>query len=810
MNSKHKKTFIISFLLLSVNFLCSQDKKDYTAVRTHTAPEIDGRIEKLWQQAPIANDFWMHEPYNHRQPSFETYFQIMYDDQALYVACYMADPHPDSIKSELGQRDDFDNLNADNISLDFFPFNDGLNGYAFKLTPDNLQADEKYSPAGVDRNWDAVWESATAVTDSGWVAEIRIPWSALRFPRKEEQSWGFSIWRHIRRYREWDTWTDMEKGTGNIFAQYGTISGIRNIDPPMRLSIMPYMSAYANMYEKETEYPWNGGMDMKYGINESFTLDMTLIPDFGQVTSDDIVLNLTPFEIQYDEKRQFFTEGTELFSKGDIFYSRRIGGTPRDYARIAAQLDSGEVILENPDRTRLLNATKISGRTSKGLGIGFFNAITANTYATVKVPHEQRRKILTQPFSNYNMVVLDQNLANNSYLALINTNVTMFRNNYSANVTGTDFNLKNKKQTYSISGVALLSQKYSSISLREYGHHYKLKLNKEKGNFVFDIEHKVLSDDYNPNDMGYLARNNYIEESVKLQYRVLNPRWIILNWHTSLMAEYQMLHQPRRYASLYIHGNSRNTFKNHLTMNFYWGFYPEERHDFYEARIRYAVFDRPPQWNAGFWVSSDYSKRLAVDAGSEYEEAAQWDMHQFMFRLSPRFRVNDQVFLTAESRIEKAFNSRGFVDYNSPDIIFGERNSQTITNTISSRYIISVNTGFNLRARHYWARVKYDDYFTLQPGGELQKHPASSNYDINFNAFNVDLSFYWRFAPGSEMSVVWKNELLQQSSRIYDYYRESLEQVFAEPQFNSLSVKILYYLDYDSVAKKLKKRKNVY
>lgn len=793
----------ILFLALLSGTLSSQEKKDYDAARTDQAPVIDGKIEKLWKQAPRGGDFWMHEPTNHREPSFETNFYVLYDDQALYIACFMHDPHPDSIMTELGERDKFNSLNADHISVDVLPFNDGLNGNAFKVSAANLQGDEKYSPAGVDVNWDAVWQSATRVVDSGWVAEMKIPWSELRFAEKPEQVWGFTIWRHIRRYREWDTWNDMDKNTNNIFAEYGTLSNIKNITPPLRLSLMPYFSTYSDIYKGETNFSYNGGMDLKYGINESFTLDMTLIPDFGQVLSDDVVLNLSPYEVQYDEKRQFFTEGTELFNKGNIFYSRRIGDTPKHRQEVQNKLDSGETVTENPEKTQLINATKISGRTNGGLGIGFFNAMTSNTFAKVENPQGETRQISTQPFTNYNMIVLDQNLPNNSYLALANTNASIFKDGYSANVSGTDFDIKNKKQTYSLGGKIFISQKYRSLSTTEYGHKYNLSLNKEKGSFVFALRHKTFSDKFDPNDMGYLSKNNYRNNQLMLKHRIVNQRGNILNWNNTFTVSHEQLYDPSRFSYVYLSLSSTGTFKNHLSMSFYGNWHPVKVQDYFEARVKLNKFTRPSSWNSGFWFSSDYRKRLAFDGGAEYSSASDWGSKSFMMRLEPRFRVNNQIFMTLGSKLERAFNERGFTDYPEPEILFGERNTQTITNTFTFRYIMNVKHALNMRVRHYWARVNYHKHFYLEKDGSLSPTHTNQNYDINFNAFNVDLSYTWRFAPGSELSIVWKSELLKKTNQTYKYYQESLNEVFNTSQFNSLSAKVIYYLDYNSIKNKL-------
>jgi len=154
----------------------------------------------------------------------------------------------------------------------------------------------------------------------------------------------------------------------------------------VRLSFSPYISGYAEKTpeNKNWSYFLRGGLDLRYGINESYTLDMMLIPDFGQVQSDDQILNLTPFEVRYDERRQFFTEATEMFNKCGIFYTRRIGSMPRNYSAPYDSLKANEKVTTNPDETRIINATKISGRNSKGFGVGFFNAMTTNTWGTVQ------------------------------------------------------------------------------------------------------------------------------------------------------------------------------------------------------------------------------------------------------------------------------------------------------------------------------------------------------------------------------------------------------------------------------------------
>jgi len=178
----------------------------------------------------------------------------------------------------------------------------------------------------------------------------------------------------------------------------------------LRLAFYPYVSTSIDFYSDDNKptYSLNGGLDMKLGITKSHTLDLTLVPDFSHVQSDEEELNLSPFETYYSENRPFFTEGVELFEKVGLFYSRRIGKIPAKYYEIRALQDSGYIIIDNPRYSKLINAIKLSGRDDKNLAIGIFNATTANTWAEVKDSLGNIKKILTEPWANYNMIVLDK------------------------------------------------------------------------------------------------------------------------------------------------------------------------------------------------------------------------------------------------------------------------------------------------------------------------------------------------------------------------------------------------------------------
>ena len=409
--------------LFATTCLFSQSLKKTLNIERSTGktPKIDGLLnDNAWGNVAIAKDFVMLQPNNGEEElnSHKTEVKVIYDDEAIYISAMMYDPDPSKIAMEFTNRDNFGQTDFFLITLN--PNNDGLNSTEFIVMSTGTQADATVSNGREDFNWSAVWKSAVKMHDNGWSVEMKIPYAALRFSNQEVQTWGINFHRKMIHQNAQYTWNHIDNTKG-IWTQYdGVLEGIKNINPPTRLSFYPYASTTVSSYNGATENSHNLGMDLKYGITENFTLDLTLIPDFGQTAFDNITLNLGPFEQRFSEQRQFFTEGTELFNKGRLFYSRRIGNRPVGYYAADDNLEANEEVTYNPEKVNMLNAVKISGRTKGGLGVGFFNAITDETTATVKKTITQGTSIteefyqkVTEPFANYNVLVLDQQFNQN-------------------------------------------------------------------------------------------------------------------------------------------------------------------------------------------------------------------------------------------------------------------------------------------------------------------------------------------------------------------------------------------------------------
>ena len=391
------KRFALLFFLFP---LCVWTQQQYTALRTTAKITVDSKMnEEVWAKADSTqNEFITIRPIPALKSDHRTTVRMVYDDFALYffVTCFDV---KDSISKVFTVRDDY-NANADIFSIFMDTYNDHQNGFYFGITSTGVQLDGKILSGDVNDQLNLVWESQVRISDNAWLAELKIPYSALRFSKQEVQSWNVNFGRQIARTREESSWVTVNPDFENFLVNSAPLKGISNINPPLRLSLIQYLSGYVNQEENGFGRSFFGGMDVKYGINEAFTLDVTLVPDFGQVIYDNQVLNTSPFEIQFNENRQFFTEGMELFNKSGIFYSRRIGvQAPREV--LITNLQNQEVLNGVQGMPQLYNASKFSGRTKKGLGIGIFNALSAPTVGTAfNTVTNEFREFLAAPLTN--------------------------------------------------------------------------------------------------------------------------------------------------------------------------------------------------------------------------------------------------------------------------------------------------------------------------------------------------------------------------------------------------------------------------
>jgi len=800
-----------SFLFLIGSTLSAQQKiKQIHAVKTDASFKIDGDIsEEGWKKCPVITGLieFRPNPGAVESDKNKSEFYLLYDDNNIYLGGYCHEKSADSVSKELVGRDRIGN--SDFVGIIFDTYYDKINGSGFFVTPYGEQYDAKYSATGnEDDTWNAVWESEAKMQPDGWTFEMRIPYSALRFSNKENQTWGLNIVRKSQRTSQQFAWSNIDPNKSGLLNQEGEWTGIEKIKAPLRLSFSPYFSTYLNHYPYKTDgikdftSSVNGGMDVKYGINESFTLDMTLIPDFGQVQSDNKVLNLTPFEVKYNENRSFFTEGTELFSKGNLFYSRRIGSQPLHYYDVKNKIDSSEHIAKNPSESKLINATKISGRTSKGLGIGFLNASTNTMYAVVEDNHGKQRKIETNPFTNYNIFVLDQSLKHNSSVSFVNTNVSRKGNEYNANVSALVFNIDNKKNTYNWNGKIALSNLYNKGAHTITGYMHNVGFAKISGKFIFQVNQELADDKYNPNDMGILFNNNYLDHYFYMGYHLNTPGKWYNSLHFNNNFSYSRRYKPDAYQRFNYNGNINGQLKNLVQAGININYNPKGN-DFYEPRMANRFYKTPSGASFGGWMITNTAKKYYVYLGATFGYENLFHHKYYQFDLENNYRFTDKFSIGHIINLNPSTNQVGFADISGTNIIFSRRDRITVENIFNSKYNFNKRNGITFRLRHYWSKVEGKEYFNLEENGSLIKNSNyTQNNDQNLNIFNIDMVYTWEFAPGSFINIVWKNSVISGDKRIDDSYFKNFEHTVSAPQNNNISLKVIYYLDALSFRKK--------
>jgi hypothetical protein len=344
------------------------------AVRVDRAPVLDGRDdEPVWQSAPLIDGFRQFAPAEDAPTAFRTTTRVVYDAKNIYVFVRAYDPRPDSIVSLLSRRDV--RTNSDQIKILFDSYHDRRTGVELMVNPAGVQRDAMmHSDIVEDMSWDGVWDVATRIDSLGWTAEFRVPFSQLRFNKADEHTFGFGVWRDIARINQRDSWPVYRGSRSTLVSQLGELTGLRGIGGGARLELLPY-TVTKNITQRTAAGGWThpqqfaAGADLRVGLGSAMTVSATVNPDFGQVEMDPALLNLSAFEIRFDERRPFFLEGNNLFRCGGscegLFYTRRIGRTP--------QLRASPT---DPAFTTILGAAKITGRIGRGVSLGVSQALT--------------------------------------------------------------------------------------------------------------------------------------------------------------------------------------------------------------------------------------------------------------------------------------------------------------------------------------------------------------------------------------------------------------------------------------------------
>ncbi len=564
--------FCITFL--SFNSIVKSQTASFTAEPVkNKIINIDGNIENSeWGDTFISSDFVQYEPLNGKEPTQNTEFNILYDDNYIYVAIKCYDSEPEKIEKRLSMRDSWD---GDLVAIQFDSYYDKKTAFVFSVSAAGVRNDAVTINDNVDDDddtWDPLWTVKTSITDSGWASEMKIPLSQLRFGKKENQVWGLQVARYIFRNGEWSVWQHISKETSGWVSRFGLLTGLKDLKPKKQIEIAPYISTSYNIYEPEDENPFydgsdfsgNAGLDAKIGITNDLTLDLTINPDFGQVEADPSEVNLTAFETFFSEKRPFFIEGSNItnfnltpggnpWSRDNLFYSRRLGSSPH----YNPDLQDDEYSISSKN-TGILGAVKLTGKTKKGLSVGIIESFNNREFVEIDLKGDRRRE-LAEPYTNYfaSRIQKDMNQGNTIIGGMITSTNRFFTEEHldyltkNAYTGGIDFKQYFNDKKYYVSTQIVGSRIEGSknaineeqISSRRYFQrpdaHFmnydstRTSLSGQGGNFLFaKTAVKGLSFMANVtwrspglelNDIGYLRRANTIFQFIWLSYKITEP-----------------------------------------------------------------------------------------------------------------------------------------------------------------------------------------------------------------------------------------------------------------------------------------------
>jgi len=440
----------------------------------------------------------------------------------------------------------------------------------------------------------------------------------------------------------------------------------------------------------------------------------------------------------------------------------------------------------------LLNASKITGRTKNGLAVAILNAVTNQT--------EQ------DPLTNYNVLIFDQSFGNSSSVSLMNTHMVQKGNGKDANVTGIFTRINNKENTHTYISKLKMSQEFEGNNLIK-GFAGMLALKKTNGKYHYNIYSRIEDDKYNPNDLGFLYSNNEITNGIVLIYNQFNENKRFINFVSALEIEHQTLFTNQEFVDFHYQLETKATLKNYTTIFVRADINPYEKNDFYEARTNDLnhPLKRSKSVSGGGWISTDYRKKIAIDIGGGGVLDPLHNGYTYHWRISPRLRFNDNFSLKYVLSIKHKYNDIGFVKNDTSglfieppqvDYIFAKRNTNMITNVLSANYIINNKMDISVKLRYHLDQVKNLEFKSLGNNGYLYETDYKGEHNVNYTTWTSDIAYSWRFAPGSQMSLVWKNAIVDEENYLRNHWVDNLEESFKLAQQNSISLKVIYYLDY--------------
>lgn len=781
-----------------------------------SAPDIDGKPDDAcWQNNNWQGNFTQREPRDGALPSQETTFNILYDQTNIYVAMRCYDDEPHKIDRQTSRRDNFA---GDIAGVAFDSYFDHRTAFEFDLTAAGAKIDAMPLNGGTswDMDWDPVWTGKTALEDSAWTLEMRIPFNQLRFGQKDVHTWGLHVWRYINRLNEESDWQYIPMDSPGMVHLYGELHGLKGIKNPRRIELLPYTLGNLHTYRivdaTESQKELSFGLDGKIGITSDLTMDFTINPDFGQVEADPAVMNLSAYEVYYAEKRPFFIEGRNIlnFPVNDdlLFYSRRIGQKPR----FTPSLNRGEY-MDMPDRTSILSAIKLSGKTKDGWSIGILHSITGKEEAYITSPMGDYTKTV-EPLTNYFAGRFQKEYNDGSTIfggmlngvhRNLNSEDLKFLNRNAFN-GGFDFRHRWNEKTYYFEAKGIFSHiagdrkallltqtspvhyfqrqdkfRLDSTLTSLSGHGGSIAAGKEGGgNWRFMADFRWRSAGLELNDLGYLRQADLLRQSSMLGYVVNKPVSIIRNYSAYLNESGDW-----DYCGNFLQSNIALRLNAQLLNNYGINYRLTRNSEALDTRLLRGgpAFRLPSWWENACTIYSNRAAKFVLELYGRLRKSNDGisKVYEYspylLWRLSTAFNLSTSFsYVGNKDAFQYVYGA--YMD-GSKAFMLGEINQKTLSMVLRLDYYITPELSIQYYANSFTSSGSYSSFKAINnragyrpiPERSLKYYPeigvyfaTNDNGDAEYQIFKPDftsrqfrsnLVLRWEYSAGSTFYLVW-------------------------------------------------------
>lgn len=779
-----------------------------SAARVEKPPKLDGKLDDAaWQRATASDGFTQKVPVDGKPPSDRTVLRVLYDDDNVYVGVDCRQSV--EVIARLTRRDR--QVEADYVTVTLDTRSDGKSAFEFSVNAAGVLADAmRFNDTELNQDWDENWEAATSQTKEGWSAEIRIPLRALRFPTLPVQSWGMQVRRWVSARQELDEWAHIPRDAAGEVSRYGRLGGLAGLRAKTSIELRPFVVASIRHHDPRAETLARGvrpgfsaGLDLKWHVSQALTLDASLLPDFGQVEADQVILNLTTYELYFPEKRPFFLEGVDTFATPlPLLYTRRIGRAPEEPTLIEDR-PIGERLVQLPAPSVLLGAAKLTGDLGGGFSIGELVAVTARQSVDVEAQNGARVSRLVDPLTTYKLLRIKRDMGNGAHIGAMFTAVNRVENGYDypllpgngppgrapqlcpsgdqiaagarcfhdAYVAALDGRWRSASGDYVVAAQAVatlisngpprLLPDGTIIKSGDAGPAVTVRASKDGGKHVIAAaEYEVHGPRVDYNDVGFMLRQNLSRVRTYVEARTLEPRGATLETHTSLefiQRDNLELENQSRYFAL----QHYTKFKN------FWGIFAE-LHLMPAHLDDREVGDGTSLERAGLfgfelWGQTDTRKRVSAQLWTQVHFitngfGVQGD-GKLSVRILPQWDLDLLPVWVYASGEPRWFATQGTTN------LFGRQRAQSVSVTLRSTYTFAPRLTLQAYAQAFVESVRFRDYAwspSARAGDTIRladlrpfTGAIAQNPDYQSGTINASLVLRWEYRLGSTLYVVY-------------------------------------------------------